>query len=233
MRMAIGIVLVLVLALTAFADPRAAMREGVRAFEKGEFARAAHLFEQAASNAAPSGLDPTVPLLNEGVALFRSGNYGAAADLFLQARLTPDLDRQARALYNAATARLKQVETALASGDGRDIERHLNEAIEWLSQSLIIRPDREDTRHQLEVALAHRDLLQGFLIELSVVLQTAERLLDDHRFEEAHRVLLAAKERLGPALILPKEEAKSFAQLLERTGQIVQILQTATAGGTP
>lgn len=213
-------------AIAAHADPRVEMREGFRAFEKGEFAAAADAFEKAGASARESGLDPTVALFNRGVALYRQAQWDAAADAFFEARLTPNLDRQARALFNAGTARLKQVEAAIESREGRLIEQHLNEAIEWLGQSLLIRPDREDARHQLELALARQASLAMSVMELARVVQTADHLIAQHKFEEAHGLLAAARERLAPALLLPKPEVKSFEQVLERTGQIVQIIRS-------
>lgn len=221
----------LLIATIAHADPHVAMREGFRAFEAGDFAAAASAFEQAARSARDAGLDPTVAQFNEGVALFRQSLWDAAADAFMEARLTTDLDRQARALFNAGTARLRQVEAALEAQDGRLIEKHLEESIELLSQSLLIKPDQDDVRHQLELALARRESLALFVVELGRVAEAADRLISQHRFEEAHGLLAAARERLAPALILPKPEVKSFERVLERTGQIVQILQ-ATAQPT-
>ncbi len=209
----------------AHADPRAAMREGFAAFERGEFAAAAAAFDKAEQQAGESGLDPTVPRFNKGVALFRQQRWDAAAAAFMEARLTPDLDRQARALYNAGCSRLKQVESALEAGEGRDLEKHLEEAIEWLGQSLLIRPDRPDARHQLERALATRERLSLYVVELASILQQADKWIAEYRFEDAHRLLATARERLAPALILPRPEVKSFEQALERTGQIVQILE--------
>lgn len=226
MNRPIALFLLLCTAIVARADPRVDMREGFRAFDKGEFAAAATAFEKAGATARESGLDPTVAQFNRGVALYRQSQWDAAADAFFEARLTPDLDRQARALYNAGTARLKQVEAAIEARDGQRIEQHLNEAIEWLGQSLLIRPNREDARHQLELALARRESLAMYVMELGRVAQTADQLIAQHQFEEAHGLLAAARERLAPALLLPKPEVKSFEQMLERTGQIVQIIQS-------
>jgi tetratricopeptide (TPR) repeat protein len=226
MKRAAPILCLLSACAAAFADPRVAMREGFEAFERGEFVEAAAAFGRAEQEAASSNLDPTVPRFNKGVALYRQQLWDAAASTFMEARLTPDLDRQARALYNAGCCRLRQVDAAIEAGDGRLIEQHLDEAIEWLGQSLLIRPDRADARIQLERALATRETFTLYLSELSALAQQADRLIGEHRFEEAHAALTVARERLGPALILPRPEVKSFEQTLERTGQIVQILKT-------
>ncbi|HMP75776.1 MAG TPA: hypothetical protein PKE12_05705 [Kiritimatiellia bacterium] len=224
-----GIVIALLVTLAectaARAEPRAAMRQGVRAFEAGKLSDAAAHFEQAAAEARPAGLDPSVAHFNRGVALYRDQLWDGAADAFLEARLTPDLTRQALALYNAGSCRIRQVQSALEIGEGKTIEKHLSEAIDFLGQSLLVRPDQPDVRHNLEVALAIRDALTAFVFELGTVVQQADRLVGQHQFPEAHRLLSGAQERLGPALKLPKPEVKSFEQLLERTGQIVQILE--------
>jgi tetratricopeptide (TPR) repeat protein len=218
----------------AFGDPRVAMREGFEAFERGAFAAAAAAFERAEQEAESLRLDPSVPRFNKGVALYRQQLWDAAAATFLEARMTPNLDRQARALYNAACCRLRQVDAAIEMGDGRMLEQHLDEAIEWLGQSLLIRPDRDDARRQLERALAMKQTLALYLSELNMLAQRADRLIAEHRFEEAHTLLASARERLSPALILQRPEVKTFEQTLERTGQIVQILRAEeTPAPTP
>ena len=213
----------------AHAEPRAAMRQGVRAFEAGTLSDAAAHFGQAAAAARPAGLDPSVAQFNRGVALYRDQLWDAAAESFLEARLTPDLALQALALYNAGSCRIRQVQSALEAGDGKTIEKHLAEAIDFLGQSLLIQPDQPDARHNLEVALAIRETLTAYVVELGAVVQQADRLVGSHQFPDAHRLLSGAKERLGPALKLPKPEVKTFEQLLERTGQIMQILEAPPA----
>lgn len=210
------------------AEPRMALREGTRAFEEGHFTNAVAFFEMAAKEAPSAKLDPSVAHFNRGAAFFRDKQWDPACEAFLASSLTPDLERQALALYNAGVCRLQQVNKALETGDGTNLETHLNEAIDLFGKSLLVRPGQADARHNLEFALARKAALTAAIAELGLVLQNADQLVAAHQFPEAFNVLTQANKRLAPILKLGRPEAKTFEQLLERTGQIVQILNAPT-----
>ncbi|MCS6772052.1 MAG: hypothetical protein NZ740_08520 [Kiritimatiellae bacterium] len=226
----ISLHLLIVMSAPALADPRAILQQGIQAFERGDFAEAAAQFEQAAAQARGSDLDPSVPWFNQGVALYRKGLLDAAVEAFLRARNTTDLDRQARALYNAGTTRLRQFDAAVERRDGAKLETYLAEAIHYLERSLVIRPDQEHVRRQLEVALERRERLLASVQQLDRVLAEVSRLLEAFEFEKAHRILMDSREEVGLALLLPNEKTKAFEQMMERTGQIVAILNAGQTG---
>lgn len=231
MKIRLTIAGLLLPALTVAADPLAHMKEGMQKFQRGQFAEAAEAFRRAAEGAAQKQLDPAVARFNRGVALFRQGEYEQALQAFLEAAATTDLDLQALSYYNAACARLRQFETAVERQEGSSLERHLAEAVAFLDRSLLLKPDQPDARHQLEYALALQESLDLALIRLEEALGRAETLIAQHRFEEAHSLLLQIRQSTGPALLLPRADKPRFDRLLERTGQIVQILKGSESPG--
>lgn len=215
-------------ATLAHAEPRLALRQGTRAFQEAHFTNAVALFETAAKEAPTAELDPSVAQLNQGAALFRDKQVDKAYDAFMAAQRTPDLAQQGLALYNAGVCRLTQFHDGLATGNGTNLEARLNESIDLFGKSLLVAPDRADTRHNLELALARRAALTAAFAELGNVLQNADQLLTSYNFEAAHDLLTKAHERLAPILKLGRPEAKTFEQYLERSGQIVEILHPTT-----
>lgn len=79
-----------------------AARQASRAYAAGDFDRALELYQQALLS------QPQQPkwLYNAGVAAYRAGNPLLAAQLFQQAIIAGDRSLQAKAFYNAATARI-------------------------------------------------------------------------------------------------------------------------------
>ena len=217
----------------ADADPRKDLLAGTQALEQGQFTNAATLFSQAAQAAPAAGLDPAIAHFNRGVALYRDQQWDAACAAFNTARQTAHLPTQALALYNAAACRLQQGDAAWAAGQGALVEPYLNDALDWLGQSLALNPDQPDARYNLECAWARKAAWLAAMQELTAALQTADRLISAHQFPEALQALKATKERLVPALVPGIPQTKSFEQMLERTGQIVQILEHPESSSTP
>lgn len=215
-------------ATLAHAEPRLAMREATRAFEKGLFTNAASLFETAAKEAPAAQLDPSVAQMNRGTALLRDKQLDAACEAFLAARLTSDLHQQGTALYNAGVCRLEQVQSGLQTGSVERLEQHLDEAIDLFGRSLLVLADNPDARHNLEIALAQKAALYAALAQLGITLQDAEKMLTAHNFTGMNELLTKAAERLAPVLKLGRPEAKTFEQFRERSGQIVQIINPPT-----
>ena len=214
-------------------DARVAMRDGFAAFTNGQFQAAADAFDIAAQHAAAIERDPSVAHFNKGLALYRASQWDAAVEAFQAARQTRDLNRQALALYNAALCRLRQIDAAFAAKEGKQLERHFTEALDFLDQSLLLSPNNPDARHNLELTLRRLRALQAAAGELGVVVQTAEGLVGRHQFPEAFQLLEKAQTRLAPALLLPRPEAKTFEQLREKSGQIAQILEAAPTAPDP
>lgn len=231
MKIRLTIACMLLPALAVAADPRAHMKAGAEKFQRGQFAEAAEAFRLAAETAGQKQLDPAVARFNRGVALFRQGDYEQALQAFLEAAVTTDLDLQALAYYNAACARLRQFEVALERQEGASLERYLAEAVAFLDRSLLLKPDQADARHQLEYVLSLQESLALALVRLEEALGRAETLIAQHRFEEAHALLLQVGQAAGPALLLPRADKPRFDRLLERTGQIVQILKGSESPG--
>ncbi len=216
-----------ILQTAAAAGPRGEMARAERLFLRGEFAAAAEAFAAAAAAAPARDLDPAVPLQNAGVARHRAADTDRAVADFIAATRTPDLAQQSLAYYNAGSARLLQVQQDLRQGSASNLMSRLAHAIECLEQSLLIQPGREDTRHNLEVALGHQTALLAALARLAAAMEAAGRQVADHHFAEAHETLRRVGDELAPALSLNPAEQKQFERLLERTGQISGILKAA------
>lgn len=228
MKISLSILALLIGASLAHAEPRMAMRDGTRTFEKGLFTNAVALFKTAAKEAPAAQLDPSVAQMNRGVALFRDKQLDAACEAFLAARLTSDLHQQGIALYNAGVCRLEQVQMGLETGSVDRLEEHLDQAIDLFGRSLLLLPNQPDTRHNLEVALAQKAALYAALAQLGITLQDAEKMLSAHNFTGMNDLLSKAAERLAPVLKLGRPEAKTFEQFRTRSGQIVQIINPST-----
>lgn len=229
MKIMMAIALAVLPLRTAFAAPdaRHEMQRGDRLFQKGEFSAAAGAYESAANGAGALDLDPAAPLFNSGLAKWRAGDQEAAVSAFLAATRTPDLKLQRDAFYNAGTARLLHVQQNLQHGSASNVLDHLAQAIDGLDRALLLQPDRADARHNLEIALAYRAALLNALARLTGALSTAGRQVAQHQFPEAHETLAQAGKELAHALPLKPDTQKKFEQLLERTGQIADILKSA------
>ncbi|MCZ7592484.1 MAG: hypothetical protein M5U15_10165 [Kiritimatiellae bacterium] len=70
MKISLSILALLIGASLAHAEPRIAMRDGTRAFEKGLFTNAVALFKTAAKEAPAAQLDPSVAQMNRGLRSF-------------------------------------------------------------------------------------------------------------------------------------------------------------------
>ena len=222
-------------ALVTFAsatEPRAENRKGERLFQQGEFATAADAFQAAAASASSQNLDPAVPLFNAGVARLRAADSEQAASGFLAATRTPDLTLQSLAYFNAGTVRLLQIQQASQAGQASNVLAQLAQSIECLEQSLMIKPGRAETRHNLEVALTYRAAILAALARLVAAMDSAGRQVAQHQFVEAHQTLQQAGNELATALPLHPDQQKQFEQLLERTGQISEILKATETGSS-
>lgn len=213
---------------------RPALREGVAAHQAQDFARAAELFARAGQQAPLEKLDPAVAYYNEGHALYRAGKFDEAFAAFSRARQTTDLALQAKALYGAATCRIRQVAAAAEMKQGEYIEPYLAESQTLYEQALLLAPADMDTKINLELVQAQRAALQRGVELLQLVINQAGTALDEYRFEQAHALLQDAQQRLAPVLALPRPEAKSFQTLLQRCEQVLGILrQTETPAPPP
>ena len=119
-----------------FDSPEPHVKEGIAAYEKGDFAAAASAFEQVKKQ---DGTAPAVAAFDRGVALYKGGKKDEAVTAFKDAR-APEL--QGRDAYNAGVA--------LASLEKKD------EAIHEFRSALEADPQNEDARHNLEVLLAKK-----------------------------------------------------------------------------
>jgi tetratricopeptide (TPR) repeat protein len=206
---------------------RPVFRDGLKAHEAQDFTRAAELFAQAGRQAPLEKLDPAVACHNEGHALYRAGKFDEAFAAFSRARQTTDLALQAKALYGAATCRIRQVALALEMKQGEYIEPYLAEAQALYEQALLLSPSDMDTKINLELVQAQRAALQRGVEQLQLVISQAGSALDQYRFEQAHALLQDAQQKLAPVLALPRPEAKSFQTLLQRCEQVLGILHQA------
>lgn len=137
---------------------RQRMRSGNRAYEKGDYEKAAELYRNSIRK------DKTHPLVdhNLGTALYRNHQYKDAYG-HLRAASENNLDSlsKSRIYYNLGNAALKTWQQMKDQGQGEDGVM-LREGIRAFSQALRFNPDNEDARYNLTKALQwlHQDQKQ-------------------------------------------------------------------------
>ena len=128
----------ILLLFSAVNDGRKSVREGNRAFEEGDYERAAENYRAALGDAAGGGSEFALHH-NLGAALFRLGRTDEALDHFKAAGATAySPEAAARAAYNAGNA-------ALAAED-------FGAAADLFQEALRLQPDNEDARFNYEYA---------------------------------------------------------------------------------
>lgn len=228
--------LLMTLAVTAAgADlpARRALQMGEKAHRDQDFAQAADLFSQAARQASAAHLDPAVAHFNHGHALYRAGKFDEAFAAFTLARQTTDLALQSRALFNAGTCRLRQVDLALEMKQAEYIEAYLAEAQTLYEQALLLAPQDTDSKINLEMVQARRRALEFGFAQLRQVLDKVDAEIGRYAFEQAYGLLQKSQPALAPILSLPRPEAKKFQTLLQRCQQVLGILHPEPEPAAP
>lgn len=219
-------------ALASAALPaREAMAKGQRLHGKQDFAAAAELFAEAAQQAPAARLDAAPAHYNHGHALYREGRFDEAFDAFARARQTTDLGLQARALYNAANCRIRQVDSALEAGQGEYVPPYLAEAQTLYEQALLLAPGDEDIQINLELTQARQAALQQGVELLRRALRQAEEEIGKYAFDKAYALLQDARLQVATALLLKGPESKTFETMMQRCQQVLGILRQTAPGG--
>lgn len=137
-------VVALVVLLTGFGFGD--FERGNRLYRQGRFAEAVEAYE----SALESGRDSPELRYNLGTALLRLGRYEDAEPHFLAALAAVDPELRERTLYNLGNRFLSDARRA-ADPEARG--RLLDAAVEAYKQALRIRPEDEDAKWNLELAL--------------------------------------------------------------------------------
>lgn len=132
--------------------PRRALNEGLNAYEKGEYARAADAFMQAAANAEDRKLSPSVPLYNLGLALYRMSNFVESVQAFNRAAETEDARLQQQAAYGKGNARYCLAESLSAEQNTQEALGAAKMAEQAFRHALLLNPDDSDAKTNFELA---------------------------------------------------------------------------------
>lgn len=116
--------------------------EGNRAYRRGDYEKAVQLYRSAL---ATGEVDPRLRY-NLGTALLRLGETAAAVEHLERALEGHSPELRARTFYNLGNARARGEGGAPSAGD-------LRKAIDAYRRSLLLQPDREDVRWNLELAM--------------------------------------------------------------------------------
>lgn len=146
---------------------------------------------------------------NRAVALLDAGDFAAAAPLLRDARrdATDDPELRHAAAYDLGIAAAARAEAVEASAP-KDALEALHEAADWFREASAQRPDDDDARHNLEVALRKALILADYLAKQS------ERGLES----ELDALVAAQREQVaGTALLLEsasREDALAPPEIL-------------------
>lgn len=139
MQQNMGKIWVILLCMFAFCscdvDPVERINAGNRLYDQSQYGEAVEAY-QAAQVAAP---DMPEAYYNAGGALRRSGDIESAIKAFKQALKTSNVDLSIRTYFNMGNLYFET--------------KRYDEAVDAYKQVLLLRPDDEDARHNLELAL--------------------------------------------------------------------------------
>ncbi len=186
-------------------DPAERNNAGIVSYEQGDFEAALLLFQVAQVNKP----DESVPYLNAGLALARRGEWNESVLALEQALKTADLGLVAQIYYNLGNVYFQM----------RDFEQ----AVFAYQRALLLQPDDNDTRHNLELALQR--ILPPAATEIPDSLggspTPTSEAADQNSVEEA------------PLESLSRDEAEQLLDAAQRSQQsLSQGLPTPSAGET-
>lgn len=156
----------ILLAGSAIADaPRSAMKEGLRAYDDGQFQEAAEAFHRAAEQAGDTRLNPARALYNRANALYQQDRFEEAAQAYQEALRSTDLELQQSSHYNRGNAFLSQA-YAQAEAQQLDTAKGLTErALDSYRNALTLNPDDRDAKINHELADRFREELEMLLAQ--------------------------------------------------------------------
>lgn len=111
------------------------------------------------SGALADGATHLTEVYNQGVQSYRDGDLDSAIDYFDQAGRASNGELATSARYNAATARISQVQANIKEGKSESAKEQLQAAIDRLRLALRLRPRWQDARANLEIAVRLMDQL--------------------------------------------------------------------------
>jgi tetratricopeptide (TPR) repeat protein len=149
-----GWMISLLLPLAVWADnPRAAMREGLKAFDQERYVEAVEAFRAAAAAAPADGrLDPARAQFNLANALFEAGQFAEAAREYEAALRSSDLDVQQAAHFNRGNALLMEAMDMANAGALDQGAQRTRGAVGSYQNALLLNPADRGAKVNLEVA---------------------------------------------------------------------------------
>lgn len=124
---------------------------GNRAYRDGDYERAVELYREALAD----GREDARLRHNLGIALLRLGEVASAREHLSKALQARSPELRARAFYNLGNA------TAMTANEEGNAGNALRDAIEAYRRSLLLRPDQEDARWNLELAMRRLEKLES------------------------------------------------------------------------
>ncbi len=192
-----------------------AIRAGIQAYEKGDFAKAAAYFQEALQ-ADPQNY---YAAFNLGDALYRMGKYQEAVKAFEQALVSQDSTFKQRTYFNL--------------GNTYFMMQNYEKAIAFYRSALRLNPSDKEAKHNLELALLKQKSKQPekqkqnqqkgqnslkpseFAKRLKAM---AEQLVAQNRYQEAYQLMQQGLKK--------DRTVAAFQDFIRRIGDVVEVLQT-------
>ncbi len=238
MRRIIIIFASLAVATSAFAEtsPDAVrlFREGVKKYDKGQYAEGLALFTSASTNLLDETKISTAMIqYNIGIGHYRLSQPEEAGKAFQSALKSTDIGLQGRAYFNLGNAQYQIASGSLDQGDILKAFKGFQAAQTNFMNALRIVSDDTDAKVNYELSLlAQYRILEMVAMAMSRV-QQGQQMVDQYRFIEAARWFQEQKPLMEKALEVEPEKKKLFETMAERSAGVAEILATPSQGGTP
>ena len=199
--------------------PRTCMKNGIKAYESGEYTNAVHLLEKTVL------AFPYLGNYNLGNAYYRQKKYEKAAQVFSEVLRSPDLSLQAKAYYNRANALFIQATLSTRPAE-------MNRAIEFAFQaedayekSILLNPNDFEAKQNFERARALR--IELIFKKGKWFFDQAAGQLKQFKAKKAKQYYLEAKREFSQLLANIDPKNSSAKSYLKNTNQQLEMLQKA------
>ena len=204
-------------------DARRLMERGLSTYREARYSDAAQLFEQAAEQADETALEPEFAHLNRGNALYRLELWEDAAAAYEQARISPDLDIQAAALFNLGNTAMQQADHALENAEGTASLEHLERALTSYARALLLDPVSMDVKINRELAQRARTGLLERVQRVKEALVHALAQVDERDYQGALDTLQGVSADTDLAFSLEPDLENPYVETMQRLGNILEI----------
>ena len=215
----------LLIALASFyaqAD-RQAMRAGLRAYAKGDYASALTAWQNAHETY------PYKAKYNEGLAAYQMHTFSESEACFHEALRSDDLLLQASGYYNLGTLMLEQADTLIETNQLEEAIAPLEKAMEYYEQTLLLAPKSLDAKKNYERTF--HDWVQLYIDLTNQLFVQGEEALRELRAKEAKehytRALIHADRLLEEPHVHRQKALSIKANISARLQELAEAVKEA------